>query len=501
MLFMKQIFKISSFVCISLALFLSSKSVFAFNTNQEIYINQPYDSYQRYTISTVEIKPTSSAIFYADKEWWNKLSSADQSSLLNKLYIISTEFEYKIKPTLNRTFGQESKPISGTDTRLRIVLTPMLEGVQGYIRTSDFVLKTSNKTSNEGNIIYLNGNKIKTVSDNIAFSFISHEFMHLISYNQKYKIRGVNEDVWLEELRAEYAPTLIGYNDDWDNSYFKIRVTDFFNNNSISFVDWDNSNPNYSSVNLFGVYLLEQYGQDILLETLNSSKTGVESLNEFLAKKGENFNQVFQNWIIANILNDCTTSSRYCYQNTNLKKLSIMPASFYLPMNSNSALAISDTFVPYMVKYQKISGGSAYLNLDFENTPDNLNKRIPYIIINKDGSKRLFFLEFQNNKSQKIVIPDFNKEAIGLVLIPYLIRDDRNFSNRSIFKWSVQAGQGAIAPNADPDVIVPPTTKPNNPSQNISNSWETQQLIITLQSKLISLLLELMNIFKAKLGI
>jgi hypothetical protein len=111
------------------------------------------------------------------------------------LYTISTELEYKIKPTLNRTFGQESSPISGTDTRLSIVLTPMPEGVQGYIRTSDFFLKSANKTSNEGNVIYLNSNKIKTVSDNIAFSFISHEFMHLISYNQKYKIRGVHEEV------------------------------------------------------------------------------------------------------------------------------------------------------------------------------------------------------------------------------------------------------------------------------------------------------------------
>jgi hypothetical protein len=68
MFFMKQIFKISSFVCISLALFLSSKSVFAFNTNQEVYITQSYDSYQRSAISTIEIKPTSSAVFYADKE-------------------------------------------------------------------------------------------------------------------------------------------------------------------------------------------------------------------------------------------------------------------------------------------------------------------------------------------------------------------------------------------------------------------------------------------------
>lgn len=122
------------------------------------------------------------------------MSSLDQTVLQSKIYLISSEIEYKIKPVLNNTFGQEPAPLNGNDSRLSIILTPMVEGVQGYIRTSDFVLKTNNTLSNEGNVIYLNGNKLKTVSENIAYSFIAHEFMHLISYNQKYINKKVNED-------------------------------------------------------------------------------------------------------------------------------------------------------------------------------------------------------------------------------------------------------------------------------------------------------------------
>jgi len=143
---------------------------------------------------------------------------------------------------------------------------------------------------------------------------------------------------------------------------------------------------------------------------------------------------VFQNWLIANILNDCSLSTKYCYQNPNLKNITIIPISFYLPMNSNSTLAISDTLVPYMAKYQKISGGIGDLNFNFENPTDNLIKKIPYIVTYKDGSKKLFFLDFQKSSSQTVVIPNFSKDALSFIVIPYLVRSDQDYTNRSIFK-------------------------------------------------------------------
>jgi len=103
-------------------------------------------------------------------------------------------------------------------------------------------------------------------------------------------------------------------------------------------------------------------------------------------------------------------------------------------MNSNSTLAISDTLVPYMAKYQKISGGIGDLNFNFENPTDNLIKKIPYIVTYKDGSKKLFFLDFQKSSSQTVVIPNFSKDALSFIVIPYLVRSDQDYTNRSIFK-------------------------------------------------------------------
>jgi len=167
-------------------------------------------------------------------------------------------------------------------------------------------------------------------------------------------------------------------------------------------------------------------------------------------------------------------------------------------MNGNSALAISDTFVPYMAKYQKISGGSADLNFDFENASDNIVKRIPYVIVNKDGTKKLFFFEFQNNKSQKIIIPDFNKEAVNLIIIPYNIRNDNNFSVRSIFKWSAtitNAGTGTPV-NVNPSNPTTPTT--TKPTTDFSSIIERQSLLISLQGKLIILMQQLISLLLSR---
>ena len=177
-------------------------------------------------------------------------------------------------------------------------------------------------------------------------------------------------------------------------------------------------------------------------------------------------------------------------------------------MNGNSSLAISDTLIPYMAKYQKISGGSGNLNFSFENPPDNLIKTIPYIIIYKNGLKQLFFLDFQKSNSQIIVVPDFNKEVIGLVIIPQLVRQDKNYSIRSVFKWqaettSINIGNSQNVSSTNSSSQTSFDTNPNiNNIQNIDTSLITrldnQAKIIELQNKLIILMQQLIALLLAR---
>ena len=41
--------------------------------------------------------------------------------------------------------------------------------------------------------------------------FIAHELQHLINWNQKERLVDLKEDVWLNEMRSEYVPSLLDY--------------------------------------------------------------------------------------------------------------------------------------------------------------------------------------------------------------------------------------------------------------------------------------------------
>ncbi|HRZ29725.1 MAG TPA: hypothetical protein P5052_03145 [Candidatus Paceibacterota bacterium] len=89
------------------------------------------------------------------------------------------------------------------------------------------------KTSNDGNIVYLNSNNLlnSNIANNVLYSFFTHEFMHLISYREKNAKYNIEEEVWLEELRSEYIAHYLGYNQTKD-SYLNFRLQ-----NGISLTD------------------------------------------------------------------------------------------------------------------------------------------------------------------------------------------------------------------------------------------------------------------------
>jgi hypothetical protein len=61
--FQIKIFNITLLVVLG---FILTQNVFAFDQNQPIYLNQPYDLYNRSSINVTQIKTTNVAIFYAD---------------------------------------------------------------------------------------------------------------------------------------------------------------------------------------------------------------------------------------------------------------------------------------------------------------------------------------------------------------------------------------------------------------------------------------------------
>ena len=116
-------------------------------------------------------------------------------------------------------------------------------------------------------MIYLNSEYIRSSR---AKSFLAHEFTHLIVFNQKEREYGIEEDIWLNELLAEYASTLVGYDDIYEGSNLEKRVNIFLEEPSDSIAEWQNEKTDYGVTNLFGQYF--QVNQNKLMNFLSQYK-------------------------------------------------------------------------------------------------------------------------------------------------------------------------------------------------------------------------------------
>jgi hypothetical protein len=107
-----------------------------------------------------------------------------------------------------------------------------------------------------------------------------------------------------------------------------------------SLTEWDNSSSDYGVVNSFVHYLVDYYGLNILVDSLNSNEKGIASVNEALLKNGyaETFSDIFFNWTIATYVNDCKAGKYYCFKNESLSNLHVIPFGNFLPFSGESTL-------------------------------------------------------------------------------------------------------------------------------------------------------------------
>lgn len=405
---------------ILIAVFLITIPSFALADNlwetRDFYVNSEYDFEGRERISATLLKISPHLYFYIDSKWFNSLSSSQQSEVYSSLANLSQEFENKIYPTLVSYFGSEPKPGIDGDFHITVLVHPMKEKTGGYFNSGDCYFKAQYPTSNEREMFYLNATYLTSPQ---AKSYLSHEFLHLITFNQKEKILGVQEEIWLNELRSEIAPTILGYDDVYTGSNLQTRVHDFLSSPTDSLTEWQNKEADYGVLNLFAQYLVDNYGIDILIDSLKSEKTGILSLNESFRKKGfnVNFSQVFTDWTITVAANDCSLGEKYCYKNENLKNFRITPVINFLPIAKKSSLSATQTTKDWSGNWFKFIGGRGDLKIEFIGSPETIFK-VPYLTQDKNGNYSLSFLQLDNDQKGEIFVPGFGDEIISLILIP-----------------------------------------------------------------------------------
>jgi len=413
----RKVLFIALFIIFFLPFFVNALSL---NEEVNFSVDSSYDLYGREEITAVLVKITNKLYFYIDKKLWDKLSFSEKEQIDENLYNLSNEFETKIYPTLTSVFGSEPIPGIDKDEKITILIHQMSGLFGGYSNSVDVYSKFQNPDSNEREMIYLNASYIK--NPNIK-TFLAHEFIHLITTNQKELIRKIREDIWLNEARAEYAPTLLGYDSEYKGSNLEKRVRTFLTNPNDSLTEWLNKSSDYAVVNVFIQYLVDNYGIEILKDSMFSSKTGIDSIDFALKKNGfkDDFEKIFTNWTIAVFLNDCSIDIDYCYKNQNLKNLKIVPESNFIPKNEAN-ITIYDRIKNWSAKWYKFFGGNGDLILEFSGSKANF--KIPYILCDFENKCEVKFFELDNDKNGSIIIPDFSSKYSSLTLIPSVQNKD-----------------------------------------------------------------------------
>ncbi len=398
------------------------------------FVDPLYDFQNREKITAVLQKITDQLYFYLDASWWDNLDIEKRKEVNIAIDDLTREFENKIYPILTLNYGSEWKPGIDGDPRITILIHPMTDTASGYFNPGDEYSRAQVPTSNQREMVYLNSKQITSI---IAKSFLAHEFAHLITFNQKDRTYGISEDVWLNEARAEYGSTLIGYDKDYQDSYLQKRVRQFLETPQDSLTEWQGKSSDYGALNLFTQYLVDHYGKEILVDSLKSGQTGIASINTALKKNGfgEDFSQIFTDWLITVFVNNCELGKNYCYLNDSLKNLKITPFIYFLPTIGESTLSVGYLTKEWAGNWQKIIGGRENLKLEFTGNPE-ANFKAPYIIENTVG-KTVNFLTLDQFQKGTIYVKD--EKIISLTIIPSVQKKITGFAEQEPtfqFFWS-----------------------------------------------------------------
>jgi hypothetical protein len=408
--------KISSYSAVAL-LFLFAPAV----AQAEIFsVDKDLDAQGRASVSADIEVLGERANFFVDKDYRGKLPAPEILRLNSIVSNLSSEFSGNIYPKLRATFGEEQG-----GGKIAVLLHNMKPGVGGYARGGDK--------------IYISIEEV--LNSEIGPSYLAHEFQHLITYNQKTVLRGVEEEKWLNEARSEYAPTLSGYNGQWSRSYLKKRVSEFLDHPSDALLDWRGRSIDHASVSLFMHYLVDRYGTDILKSMMGATSVGAKSIDTALARLGraERFSDVFRDWILAVYINSSVDNAQdmFKYKDVNLSfgNLHVLPTTTFRVYDNYSGGAnfLIDNWSGQWHRFVPGSlGGETTLHIKISGVSSPASLSAPYLVSDFFGNTKVKF--FDLGQGSTLSVPQFGNVVSSVVVVPiFSATGENNISSTGFY--------------------------------------------------------------------
>ncbi len=421
---LKLRFTYACFFVISFLAFVSVANADSFGQDQGFFISSGYDAQGRSQITATLRKVSSHAYFYVEDGYWNSISSDAHNQISSQIDTLAQEFDNRIYPIETNFFGSEPNPGIDDDPHMVILLSPLIEKAGGYFDTANEYTRNQIPDSNQREMIYVNINGLADPQK--VDPFLAHEFQHLISFNQKELLRQVSDENWLNELRSEYATILLGYSDNFPNSYLAGRVKTFLSSSDDSLTEWKNLPPDYGQIILFAEYIAEHFSAQVIADTLkNNLSAGIASINDALAKNGfpQTFSDIYSDWLIANLLNNTSIDTLFGYTRESLKNLHVNPSRVLNNIGDDITLVFSDNIKDWQGKWYDISqfapGQNNVLKISFS-SPSLASFHLVYLILKPDGSisRPAISIFSPTNSSSDLYLNGIGSNIGRVILIP-----------------------------------------------------------------------------------
>ena len=406
------------FLVVFSALFLRPILVLADTGGQikSFFVEPIYDKTNKEQIEAVLENVSENNYFYLENSFKAGLSADELSRADLILKDLGVEFDRIIYPKLTALYGGEWKNGLDRDPRITVVFHQLKPGAAGYFRQEDEYPKQQAQKSNEGEIIYLNADYLTSY---YLKSFLAHEFTHLISFNQKERLKGIEEDVWLNEARAEFAPTLLDYDKDYSLSNLQQRVLQFLQSPSDSLTDWESQKKDYGSISIFFQYIAEQYGTKIITNTMEANSGGFSSLTYSLEKwqVGKTIEDIFTDWLVAVYANDCSLGDRYCFKQEGLSNLKVVPSLIFLSPQQKKEFVATLSLKPWAGRWYRVltTDGDLRVNLS---AVLGVPFKLTYLLCDKANNCEVKVAELDQKNKAEIFVQEFALKYNSLTLIP-----------------------------------------------------------------------------------
>ncbi len=273
----------------------------------------------RYTVaSTCRAVGTHCYVFVEDASWGTRVTQAAVDSVVRAFDSATPADGAKgIFQTDVDSFG--NPPNVDGDPKVIILILDIKDGytgsggyVVGYFYSYNEISKSTYPTSNEAEIYFLDCNPLNlTTVPGIqkGMSTTAHEFQHMIHWNYN-KLN----DTFTNEGCSLMGEVICGY-PLYDQSEFGGETNHYL-------FDWRRTDNtlvlrDYSRAARFFLYMKEQFGPGLLKTIVQTNQSGIARLDAALAAAtpptSRRFIDIFQDWLVANYLNDRGVDARWGY--------------------------------------------------------------------------------------------------------------------------------------------------------------------------------------------